>query len=120
LHRQFFSIIHLTLFEGDICLLLLLAYRAEISLTSGDFAGSAVNSKRLLKTQRPTLQYDRNITGAFPEDDNLFIQRVFPAFRPLWWLGFRKHRSDTVSRGTEDCSSNHLASPPESGRNPHD
>jgi carbamoyltransferase len=32
----------------------------------------------------------------------------------------RKHRSDTVSRRTEGCSSNQLACPPESGRNPHD
>src|SRR5580704_2494274 len=49
------------------------------------------------------------------------VYRVYPhATQRMRQMRQRKHRSDTVSRRTEGWSSNQLACPPESGRNPHD
>ena len=40
------------------------------------------NSACLSRHEDQQSRYDRNITGAFPEDDNLFIQRAISSFLP--------------------------------------
>jgi hypothetical protein len=39
-----------------------------------------LNSGCLARHEGQQSQYDPEITGAFPEDDNLFIQRLFTTF----------------------------------------
>jgi len=42
-----------------------------------------LNSACLLRHEDQQSRYDGNITEAFPGDDNLFIQWLFPTFRLL-------------------------------------